>query len=87
MNSDFREHSRKSRPSTERRETGEVTVAGKYTASTFQESTRESGEHFQTRGGKMPKRKRTVHRVPIMMPKSANLKKILETCQRNSGVS
>ena len=42
MNSDFREHSRKSR-----RETGEVTPARKHMTSTFQESTCESGEHFQ----------------------------------------
>ena len=47
MNSDFREHSRKSRPSSDRRETGEVTSARKHMTSTFQEPTRESGEHFQ----------------------------------------
>ena len=47
MNSDFREHSRKSRPFPDRRETGEVTPARKHMTSTFQESTRESGEHFQ----------------------------------------
>ena len=47
MNSDFREHSRKSRPFPDRRETGEVKTARKDTTSTFQESTRESGEHSQ----------------------------------------
>ena len=47
MNSEFREHSRKSRPSPDRRETGEATTARKHMTSTFQESTRESGEHFQ----------------------------------------
>ena len=47
MNSDFREHSRISRPFTDRRETGEVRAAGKHTTSTFQESTHKSGEHFQ----------------------------------------
>ena len=47
MNSDFREHSRKLQPSTDRRETEEVTPARKHMASTFQESTRKSGEHFQ----------------------------------------
>ena len=47
MNSDFREHLRKSRPFTDRQETGEVGAAGKHTTSMFQESTRESGEHFQ----------------------------------------
>ena len=39
MNSDFREHSRKSRPFLDRRETGEVTPARKHMTSTFQEST------------------------------------------------
>ena len=47
MNSDFREHSRKLRPSPDRQETGEVTPARKHMTSTFQESTRKSGEHFQ----------------------------------------
>ena len=47
MNSEFREHSRKSRPCPDRRETGEVTPARKHMTSTFQESTRESREHFQ----------------------------------------
>ena len=47
MNSDFREHSRKSRPFPDRRETGEVRAARKDITSTFQESTRESGEHSQ----------------------------------------
>ena len=47
MNSEFREHSQKSRPFPDRRETGEVTPARKHMTSTFQESTRESGEHFQ----------------------------------------
>ena len=47
MNSDFREHSRKSRPFPDRRETGEATPARKHMTSTFQESKRESGEHFQ----------------------------------------
>ena len=47
MNSDFREHSRKSRPLTDERETGELKTARKQTTVTFQELTRESGEHFQ----------------------------------------
>ena len=47
MNSDFREHLRKSRPFPDRRETGEVTPARKNMTSTFRESTRKSGEHFQ----------------------------------------
>ena len=47
MNSDFREHSRKSRPFPDRRETGEVRAARKDITSTFQESKRESGEHSQ----------------------------------------
>ena len=47
MNSDFREHSRKSRPFTDGQERGEVKTARKHTTSTLQESTRESGEHFQ----------------------------------------
>ena len=47
MNSDFREHSQKSRPFPDRRETGEVIPARKHMTLTFQESTRESGEHFQ----------------------------------------
>ena len=47
MNSDFREHLRKSRPVPDRRETGEVKTARKDTTSTFQEQTRESGEHSQ----------------------------------------
>ena len=42
MNSDFREHSRKSRPLTDGRETGEVKTARKHTTVTFQELTRES---------------------------------------------
>ena len=47
MNSDFQEHSRKSRPLTDERETGEVKTARKHTTVTFQELPRESGEHFQ----------------------------------------
>ena len=47
MNSDFREHSRNSRPFPDRRETGEMTPARKDITSTSQESTRESGEHSQ----------------------------------------
>ena len=47
MNSDFRKHSRKSRPFSDSQETGEVKTARKDTTSTLQESTRESGEHFQ----------------------------------------
>ena len=47
MNSNFQEHSRKSRPSPDRRETGEVTSARKHMTSMFQEPTRELGEHFQ----------------------------------------
>ena len=47
MNSEFREHSRKSRPFPDRRERGEVAPARKHRTSTFQESTRESREHSQ----------------------------------------
>ena len=47
MNSDFREHSRKSQPLTDERETGEVNTARKQATVTFQELTCESGEHFQ----------------------------------------
>ena len=47
MNSEFREHSRNSRPFPDRRERGEVTPARKHMTSTFQESTRESREHSQ----------------------------------------
>ena len=47
MNSEFREHSRKSRPSPDRRERGEATPVRKHMTSTFQESTRESREPFQ----------------------------------------
>ena len=47
MNSDFQEHSRKSRLLTGERETGEVNTARKQIVVTFQELTRESGEHFQ----------------------------------------
>ena len=47
MNSDFREHSRKSQPFPDRQETGEVRAARKDITSTFQESTHELGEHSQ----------------------------------------
>ena len=47
MNSDFREYSRKSRLFTDRRETGEVRVAGKDITLMFQESAHEFGEHSQ----------------------------------------
>ena len=47
MNSEFREHSRKSRPFQDRRERGEEPPARKHMTSTFQESTRESREHSQ----------------------------------------
>ena len=47
MNSEFREHSRKLRAFPDRRETGEPTTVRKHMTSTLQESTRESGEHFQ----------------------------------------
>ena len=47
MQSDFREHSRKSRPFPETRKTEEVVTPRKDTASTFQESKRESTEHSQ----------------------------------------
>ena len=46
-NSEFREHSGKSRLFPDRRETGEITPARKHMTLTFQESTCESGEHFQ----------------------------------------
>ena len=47
MNSDFREHSQKSRLFPDGRETGEVTAARKNITLTFQELTRESGEVSQ----------------------------------------
>ena len=47
MNSEFREHSRKSRPFQDRQERGEEPPARKHMTSTFQESTRESREHSQ----------------------------------------
>ena len=47
MNSDFREHSRKSRPLRDERETGEERTARKHTTVTFQDLKCESGEHFQ----------------------------------------
>ena len=47
MNSDFREHSQKSRPLTDRRETGEMKAARKDITLTFQESTCEFEEHSQ----------------------------------------
>ena len=47
MISEFQEHSRNSRAFPDRRETGEPTTARKHITSTLQESTRESGEHFQ----------------------------------------
>ena len=46
-NSEFREHSRKSRPFQDRRERGKEPPARKHMTSTFQESTRESREHSQ----------------------------------------
>ena len=51
MNSEFREHSRKSRPFSDKREIGEVTPASKHMRLTFQESTCKSGEHFQNSRG------------------------------------
>ena len=47
MNSEFREHSRKSRTFPDGRKLGERTTVGKDITSTFQESTRESREHSQ----------------------------------------
>ena len=47
MNSEFREHSRKSRPFPDRREIREMTPTRKHMTSMFQESTRESREHSQ----------------------------------------
>ena len=52
MNSEFREHSQKSRPFPDRPEIGEATAAIKLTTLKFQESTRESGEHSQNSRGK-----------------------------------
>ena len=46
-NSDFREHSRNSRPLTDEREKGEANTERKQTIATYQELTCESGEHFQ----------------------------------------
>ena len=46
-NSDFQEDSQKSRTFTDRRTTQELTAVRKDITSTFQESTCESGEHFQ----------------------------------------
>ena len=47
MNSDFREHLRKSPPFSERREAERVRMTRKHIASMFQESKRDSGEHSQ----------------------------------------
>ena len=47
MQSDFQEHSRKSRPFPEKQETEEVKTARKDITSTFQESKRKSAEHSQ----------------------------------------
>ena len=47
MNSEFREHSRKSRAFPDGRKPGERTTVGKDITSTFQESTRKSREHSQ----------------------------------------
>ena len=47
MNSEFREHSRKSRPFHDRQERGEEPPARKHMTSKFQESTHESREHSQ----------------------------------------
>ena len=47
MNSEFREHSQKSRPFIDGRETGEVRASRKDITSTFQESTHKFGEHSQ----------------------------------------
>ena len=47
MISDFREHSRNSRPFPDERKPGEPTTARKHMTSTLQELTRKSGEHFQ----------------------------------------
>ena len=47
MNSDFREHSRKSQPLADKRETGEVNTARKQTTVMFQQLTCKSAEHFQ----------------------------------------
>ena len=52
MNSDFREHSRNLRPFPEGREIGEAIPARNHMTLTFQESIRESGEHFQNSRGK-----------------------------------
>ena len=52
MSSEFREHSRKSRPFPDGREIGEATPARNHMTLTFQESTHESGEHFQNLLGK-----------------------------------
>ena len=57
MNGDFQEHSRKSRPLTDKRDTGEVKTARKHTTVTFQELTCESRNIFKIRGGEVPKRK------------------------------
>ena len=51
MNSKFREHLRKSRPFSDKREIGEATPASKHMRLTFQESTRESGRTFSKFAG------------------------------------
>ena len=78
MSSDFREHSRKSRPFPDRRETGEVRVARKDITSTFQESTRESGEHSQNSRWQSAER-------GMNCPQSTN--DGVKTRRTNSGVS
>ena len=86
MNSDFREHSWKSRPFPDRRETGEVRAARKDITSTFQESTHESGEYSQNSWWQSVER-RTTRKVPMVVSRSANLKNILKTCRTSSGVT
>ena len=57
MNSDFREHSWKSQPFPNRRETGEVRAARKDITLTLQEATRESGECSQNSQWQSAKRR------------------------------
>ena len=56
MNSDFREHSRKSRPFPDRRETGEVTPQEKISHRRFRSQHANQENILKIRGGRVPKK-------------------------------
>ena len=91
MNSDFREHSWKSRPFSDRRETGEVKAARKDITSISHRHSRNQHANLEnilkTCSGRVPKGGRTARKVPMMVSRSANLKNILKTRRTSSGVS